>query len=498
MDALATRQQPLLQHFSEFLAQQIGLHFPPERWCDLQRGIEAAAQEFDRQDAGDCMQWLLSTPLDRRRIEILARHLTVGETYFFRDPQVFDALQTRILPVVIRSRRQTGRVLRFWSAGCASGEEAYSLAILLQRMIPDFKQWRIDILATDINPQALAKAESAVYNDWSFRNAPDWLKTDYFRQTAKGRYEILPAVRQMVTFAYLNLMEDHYPSLTNHTNAIDIIFCRNVLMYFQPTLAARVIHRHSLSLVDGGWLVTSPTDVPQAMPASMETVYFPGAILHRKNASGTASSTTPEAFVQSQRSDQTSASAITSALPRRPPLESAAKIPPPEPPQSDYQLALALYLQGRYDEAAAQAATAANSRRHQAQAMHLLAKIHANRGDLVTAQQWCMRAIADNRIDPVGHYLMAVVLLEQGQTDDGMQELRRTLYLEPNFVLAHFCLGNLCRQQGKHKQADKHFQNTLLLLKACPPEEILPESEGMTVGRMAEIIRSMSDQELAT
>ena len=90
---------------------------------------------------------------------------------------------------------------------------------------------------------------------------------------------------------------------------------------------------------------------------------------------------------------------------------------------------------------------------------------------------------------------MAVVLLEQGQTDGSMQELKRTLYLDPYFVLAYFTLGNLYRQQGRHKEAGKHFENALLLLDARPPEEILPEAEGMTAGRLAEIIHTMRDQE---
>lgn len=490
MDTVETPQHALLPYFSEFLAQQMGLHFPPERWRDLLRGVEAAAREFGLQDAATCMQWLLSTPPDRNRIKILACHLTVGETYFFRDPRAFDALQAHILPALIQSRRQCGQTLRIWSAGCATGEEAYSLAILVQRMIPDFRQWNITILGTDINPHALAKAESGIYGEWSFRNAPDWLKNGYFRPTAKGRYEIVSSVRERVTFAYLNLTEDAYPSLTNNTNAMDIIFCRNVLMYFEPALAAQVVRRHCLSLVDGGWLIISPTEASQTMTETMETVNFPGAILHRKNASGSAAlfparPESPEQIVISP--------AATTKQPVRRPAAMGVDKTSPRP--SDYRQALALYRQGRYGEAAAQAATLLSCRQNKVQAMNLIARIHANQGDLVKARQWCLQAIDADRLNPVGHYLMAVVLLELGQTDDSMQELKRTLYLDQDFVLAHFTLGNLCRQQGRHREAGKHFENTLLLLDARPQAEILPEAEGMTAGHLAEIIRTLRDQE---
>lgn len=489
----------LLPRFSEFLAQQMGLHFPPERKSDLLRGIEAATREFGLQDAASCMQWLLSTQLNRNRIEILACHLTVGETYFFRDSQVFDVLQAHILPALIQSRRQCGQTLRIWSAGCATGEEAYSIAILVQRMIPDFRQWHITILGTDINPHVLAKAESGIYGEWSFRNPPDWLKNGYFRPTGNGRYEIIPSVREMVTFAYLNLIEDDYPSLTNNTNAMDIIFCRNVLMYFEPALAAQVVRRHCLSLMDRGWLIISPTDNSQAITGTMETVNFPGAILYRKNASGTARSPAAPFPAQLEPPEQIviRPTATAKQHTRWPAVMAVIKTPPPPRP-SDYQQALALYQQGRYGEAAAQATTLLSSRQNKVQAMNLIARIHANQGDLASARQWCLQAINADRLNPAGHYLMAVVLLEQGQTDSSMQELKRTLYLDPDFVLAYFTLGNLYRQQGRDREAGKHFENALLLLDARPPEEILPEAEGLTAGRLAEIIHTLHDQEKPT
>jgi chemotaxis protein methyltransferase CheR len=488
----------LLPRFSEILAQQMGLYFPPERKSDLLRGIETAAREFGLQDAASCMQLLLSAPLDRNRIEILACHLTVGETYFFRDPKAFDALQAHILPALIQSRRQCGKTLRIWSAGCATGEEAYSIAILVQRMIPDFRQWHITILGTDINPHALAKAESGSYGEWSFRNPPDWLKNGYFRPPEKGRYEIIPSVRESVTFTYINLMEDAYPSLINNTNAMDIIFCRNVLMYFKPALATQVVRRYGLSLVNGGWLIISPTDNSQAITGTMETVNFPGAILYRKNASGTARSPAAPfpALLEPPEPIAIRPAATTKQHTRWPAAMTVDKTPPPPRPQpSDYRQALALYQQGRYGEATAQATTLLSSQQNKVQAMNLIARIHANQGDLAGARQWCLLAIDADRLNPDGHYLMAVVLLEQGQTDSSIQELKSTLYLDPSFVLAYFTLGNLYRQQGRHKEAGKHFENALLLLDARPPEEVLPEAEGMTAGRLAEIIHTMRDQE---
>lgn len=482
-----TDQDPLLPHFSEFLAQQIGLHFPQERWPDLMRGIDAIAREFRFKDSAACIQHFLSSPLNRNQVEVLARHLTIGETYFFRDPQVFEVLQNHTLPPLIQARRQAGQLLRIWSAGCATGEEAYSLAILLQRMIPDCRQWNITILATDINPQALEKAAAGIYGEWSFRNAPSGLREGYFRTIGKGLYEIIPAIREMVTFSYLNLAEDVYPSLANNTNAMDIILCRNVLMYFEPGLAASVVRKYHQSLVGGGWLVVSPSEISQASFARFIPANFPGAILHQK----TAIDQKTETKTRRQRAPTFAPETKKSVSP--PPAATASAreaVAASKDKQSQYRQAHDLYRQGRYAEAAAEAARLLSVRQDDAAAMTLMARSLANQGALDSALQWCDQAIATDRLNPVGHYLRAAVLQEQGRLEEAMLAYKRTLYLDQEFVIAHFALGNLFRRQQKTRESVKHFDSALQLLGNYAQDDALPESDGMTAGRLIAIIRT--------
>ena len=162
----------LLSHLSDFMAIQMGLHFPRDRWGDLERGIAAAASEFGMTNVESCMHWLLSAPLTRDQIEILASHLTVGETYFFREKRSFEVLEEHILPVLLRARGDTEARLRIWSAGCCTGEEPYSIAMLIDRLIPNAAKQNITILATDINPRFVRKAADGVYGEWSFRGTP--------------------------------------------------------------------------------------------------------------------------------------------------------------------------------------------------------------------------------------------------------------------------------------------------------------------------------------
>ena len=200
-----------LSQLNDFITKRMGLRFPQKRWADLERGITSAAHDFGFSDIDSCIEWLLSSKPSKSQIEILASYLTVGETYFFREEKVFSALEDRILKDLIQQRRKTDRYLRIWSAGCATGEEPYSIAILLDKMLPDLQDWNITILATDINPDFLKKAITGIYGNWSFRECPKWVTEKYFKKTANNRYEILSNIKKMVVFQYHNLCDDIYP-----------------------------------------------------------------------------------------------------------------------------------------------------------------------------------------------------------------------------------------------------------------------------------------------
>src|SRR5262245_56326354 len=155
---------------SAAIASRMGLHFPDERRNDLERALADAAVELGFENARSCARWLLSSQVTKPQLDTLASHLTVRETYFFRDPRAFEALATQVLPELIEKRRGHEQRLRLWSAACSTGEEAYSLAILLRQVLPDWENWRISVLGTDINRHSLRKAMRGVYGDWSFRD----------------------------------------------------------------------------------------------------------------------------------------------------------------------------------------------------------------------------------------------------------------------------------------------------------------------------------------
>ncbi|MBE0546711.1 MAG: tetratricopeptide repeat protein [Rubrivivax sp.] len=469
-----TLPDSLLSQLSDLLAARIGLHFPAARWNDLERGITAAALAFGMPDAGSCAHRLLSAPLARREIEILASCLTVGETYFFREKRSFEVLEQHILPALLRAREGKERRIRIWSAGCCTGEEPYSMAMLLDRLIPDQAAWSVTVHATDINPVFLRKAAEGEYGEWSFRSAPGWIKDHYFQPQRGGRFKLDERIRKRVAFSYLNLADNSYPSVTNNTNAMDVIFCRNVLMYFSAELARTVIDDFHRALVDGGWLVVSPAETSSVLFSRFTAVEFDGATLYRKDASA-----------------------------RGPRFVSHGLTPVPDSRQEPWRLAQGIVPAENMPAVEvfpavmaatsppADACSAGTPPLPEQDQPSLVARKCANEGRLGEAAEWCRKAIAADKLDPAHHYLLSAIEQEQGQVNAAVQSLARALYLDPHFVIAHYALGNLYQSLGRLSSARRHFDNALSSLQAYSPGEVLPESDGLTAGRLMEIIESM-------
>jgi chemotaxis protein methyltransferase CheR len=490
---------PDWHQLSELIAARTGLHFPVERRPDLRRALTEVAPEFGFDNGDACAEWLLSKPISGDALRKLASHLTIGETYFFRERPSFNAIATHVLPTLIHRKRGTDRRLRLWSAACSSGEEAYSLAILIQQVLPDWRDWNISILATDINPRFLRKAETGIYGEWSFReSAPDF-RAQYFTPAGDRQYRVRADVRELVKFAELNLAQDGFPSIATDTNAMDLILCRNLLIYFTPAHTRRLIASLRQSLTDDGWLVVSPSECSQAMFRDFEPVNFPGSILYRKRKA------TAEPAPKVPDTELSAYAPRSSPRPLRQ-LEVATMLAPVAPPPAmpaapldrsppELNGARKLYSQGSYLEAATLLRSALDEtgeHSEDARMLGLLVRALANQGVLDEALAASHRWIAADKVDAAAHYLNAMVLQELGDRAGSRAALQRAVYLLPEFTLAHFALGNLARAAARHEEAQRHFANAAHLLRGQPAEDLVPESEGLTVGRLREIIGALS------
>ena len=264
---------PAFESVVHLLNARTGLTFGPSAQFSAEAGTRRAMERAGVSDVGTYLEWLHD---GKALFADLVDELTVCETFFFRQPAHFELLRKHLLSE-IRQRRGPEHRVRAWSAGCASGEEAYSLAILFdQEGILE----RSYILGTDISRVALEKARAASYGLWSLRGLDDeQLIRRYFNRV--GYNEVLKdRVREQVIFIELNLAGRGIQA--RHLQNFDIIFCRNVLIYFDQQTIARVAERLYETLGDGGWLVTGASDPLLHKYAPFQTVVTNMGAVYRK------------------------------------------------------------------------------------------------------------------------------------------------------------------------------------------------------------------------
>lgn len=494
--------------FARFIARTMGLHFTEDRFSDFEKKMAAVAKDSGYADVEQYMLWLMSAPLPREQLETLARALTIGETYFLRDPRSYKVLEEQLLPELIAHRRTTDKSLRIWSAGCSSGEEPYSIAILLSRLIPDLASWNISLLATDINPQALEHGHRGVYRQWSFRNAPPWLM-DYFTIRKNGRFEIIPRIRKMVRFEHLNLADDGAAPGCDGTDAVDIIFCRNVMLYFNPVQTEHTLARFHKALRDKGWLFVGPTEVDQRFLKGFTCQRYEGAIVFRKGDDemetggtqpGPQLTPLPPMIAPQAEKNAPAERFVRPPQVAAPPAGRAegvsCDVKPgtgvQDPAATDgYTEALTMYQAGRYEQTADRVRRALDAGPQTADTLALGARAYANVGRFSEARELCEQAIAADKLSAQNHYLLAIILEQQGNAAAAATSLKHALFIDHDYLLAYFALGNLCRQAGNGRESERNFANALRLLEKRDPHEVLPDAEGMTAGRLAQMIRAI-------
>ena len=465
---------------SELIAARLGLHYPPARLEDLARVLGRTAPLAGYADRDVYLDSLLSAPLQARQLELLASTLTVGETYFYRDPRVFDLIAQHFVPRMFFAQSGLPPRFRIWSAGCCTGEEAYTLAILFDRMRPLFPSVELDLLATDINPVFLGKARAGIYRPWSFRDSPPWLQADYFTPIEDDRFEIRADLRREVRFAPLNLAEFTYPSTRNRTSAMDLILCRHVLMYFTPEQFSGAVHHLAQCLVEGGWLILSAAEVSHVSEPELVPTRFGDTTVFVKRARRPR---VPEAFAVS-RPDAVGEPALPP--PREWNLPSAA-------PVVGGEARAGLPLE-RPEPAAAGGPAPAGSAA--APDLLALARSQASQGDLASALATCNRLLEGDKMHPVAHYLRATSLQEQGAAAEAERALRRVLYLEPDFIAAYVGLASLARHGGRPAEARRQLRQALALAGRLQPDCALPETDGLPAGRLVHLISSVLEDQL--
>ena len=266
--------------FQELLIEMSGLQFEEGKRQALHLALWQRLQHRGYDSYREYYNLLKFHPEGRHEIRELFDLITIGETYFFRNKAQFDVLMRYVLPEIMQRKVDSrDRCIRVWSAGCSGGDETYSIAIAMMEMIPSYKEWSVSILGTDINRKALASAKEAIYGQKHLGHLPKEYLDKYFK--VRGSSYILEAhVGELVQFEYHNLARD--PFIHEKMQNVDIIFCRNVTIYFDGQTTQRVIENFYNCLAQDGYLFLGHTETLWQITNKFERVEFPQTFIYKK------------------------------------------------------------------------------------------------------------------------------------------------------------------------------------------------------------------------
>ncbi|BAZ69781.1 MAG: protein-glutamate O-methyltransferase CheR [Pelatocladus maniniholoensis HA4357-MV3] len=208
--------------------------------------------------------------------------LTNTESYFFRDKGQFNLLRNQILPEIIKRKRDY-KTIRICSAGCSTGDEPYSIAIILKELIPNLEEWHVTILALDINKEALKKAKEGIYTAWSLRSVDANIIHKYFIDF-NNNYYLDEEIKKMVKFEYTNLVKDLFIHPYSDFRDMDLVICRNVFIYFEPTVIAKILEKIYHTLQPLGYLITGHTELCNQNLSNFHTKIFPESLVYIKKS----------------------------------------------------------------------------------------------------------------------------------------------------------------------------------------------------------------------
>lgn len=458
--------------FHDFLIRYSGLHFERRNIKVLERGLESRMAALRITSYSDYYEYLVQNMERRQELQKLIQLLTVGETFFFRYNAHFEALAKNTLSGLMKLPTKKG--LRIWSAGCSTGEEPYSIAMAIMEAIPDWKNRDIRIFATDINSRSLKRAKEGVFGSWKMRVTPKHYIEKYFDVIGES-YVIRSEVKSLVDFSYFNLQS----SLPLTSEPFDIIFCRNVMIYFTTATTKKVVEMFADSLTPGGYLYMGHSETLLNVSSRFERHIQDASFYYRKKAAPEAEAEKPPVK--------------TLLLPVQKPLkaEESVKISPEAAlaivkpaeeinPDDLFIQGLALLHQENYAKADETFRDLLLIKPQHTGAILAEGQIHLAQGRNEEALNCCDKALGLNDLLPEGYFLRGLLFEMDDRVDDALEEYRKAVLLKIDFVMPHYQLGKLCFRTGDIKSSARELRNCVKLLEKAGREAVIPFSGGLS------------------
>ncbi|HSV52030.1 MAG TPA: CheR family methyltransferase [Burkholderiaceae bacterium] len=485
-----------VQQFKAHIEHRLGLLFDDSRLDFL---TDILARRL-KQSGLDCDTYLarLESGAPAADLGALAQELTIAETYFFRNIDQFHALAGAALPHRLQARAGQGR-LQVLSAGCASGEEAYTIAMLARQALSG-SSWQIAIRAVDVNPAMIERAQRARYTDWSLRETPADVRQRWFRRD--GRDMVLAdEIRSAVTFEVRNLIEEDF-SLWS-PGVYDVVFCRNVLMYLTPGQARGVVRRIARALAPGGYLFLGHAETLRNLSEDFNLCHTHGTFYYQHREGGEArelsavlptasrgfSWNAPAPALAAVLQDDSWVETIRQSTER---IERLVRAPKAAAADMGWDAAQALELlhQERFAEALTLVQAASEQEASTPEVLLLSAVLLTHGGLLQEAEGACRRLLDFDARNAGAHYVLALCCEGAADADGAADHYQVAATLDPSFAMPRLHLGLQARRSGDHEAARRELQQALILLQREQASRLLLFGGGFGREALAALCRA--------
>lgn len=375
--------------------------------------------------------------------QALAEKLTINESYFFRDEGHFKLLKTEILPQLIQQNQQT-KYLNIWSAGCAAGEEPYSIAILINELLPQPNPWTINILGTDISYEMIKKAKQGLYSPPALRRLDTSILNKYFKPI-NNQWQLNKNIMDMVKFYPSNLVKQA-SGKENTLAYFDLIICRHVFIYFAQKMTHYIADYFTQSLNTQGYLMIGHTELEHYHNPLLEAKIYPNALIYKK-------------ILKNNKKYNTIS---TSDLTKKAPLISQKT---------------------SYKKKAILAFNTTNTTQS-IEELCQLAEQYADQGKYALAEKYLMQVLEKDSYYAKAYYLLALLAQYKNELFNAKQLLNKTIYLNKDYIAAYFNLAIIYQTEGQIELSQQYKNIMLDILKKLPDDTIIPHYEPMNAKQL--------------
>lgn len=429
----------LINQFENMIREKAGLSVKK----DMRKSFADKLNErMAKRGIASAEEYLKRLRYDQNEFYDIVNFLTINETYFFREPFHLSLFSQRLFPELLNAKK-SGTSVKILSAGCSTGEEPYSLAIaLLEKYGMGLNKALFSITGADIDQDALGKAAEGVYSGRSFRSLSPYLKERYFEPIGDQRFRIRSDVRDMVRFEFFNLMNTPYPE---YLQGMDVIFYRNVSIYFDSEIQKKIFENLSQALNDNGYLIVGSAETLSHTFDVLTLIEKEGVFLYQKQRFGNKS-----------RFESKSSSLLPSE---------ACPVAAPEDRKANFDTALNLAKNKAYAEAIGILDKLIKADTDIVKAYTLKAGILINLQQADEAKDLCLNAIEKNSLCAEGYFLLGLIAKSENRQDEALKRLKETVYLNPLSWPAHFYLAEIYQAVGENTHACREYGIVIKLLE---------------------------------